>query len=52
MSKVTEMGGMFFNSKFNGDISMWDVSKVTDMDGMFYNSRFKGNLKKWAVKPY
>ena len=25
------MHGLFFNSKFNGDISQWDVSKVTDM---------------------
>jgi surface protein len=30
---------MFFDSKFNGDISNWDVSNVTQMFEMFNNSR-------------
>jgi len=35
---------MFLNSKFNGDISDWDVSSVTDMSFMFYNSKFNGDI--------
>ena len=42
-SKVTDMSEMFFTSKFNGDISKWDVSNVTDMSGMFYVSEFNGD---------
>ena len=34
-SKIKNMGGLFANSKFNGDISKWDVSNVEDMDDMF-----------------
>ena len=30
--------GMFTKSKFNGDISKWDVSNVEDMDSMFISS--------------
>ncbi len=44
VSNVTEMNGMFENSKFNGDISKWDVSSVTDMGGMFSNSCFNGDI--------
>jgi surface protein len=29
------MVGMFADSKFNGDISNWDVSSVTDLDFIF-----------------
>ena len=29
VSNVTNMSGMFYESKFDGDISDWDVSKVT-----------------------
>ena len=37
VSNVTNMGDMFSESQFNGDISNWDVSNVTNMSGMFYS---------------
>ena len=43
------MKKMFENSKFNGDISRWDVSKVKDMSSMFFNSKFNNNISKWNV---
>ena len=49
VSKITDMSGLFFGSKFNGDISDWDVSNVTDMDSMFYNSNFNGDISNWDV---
>ena len=40
---------MFNNSKFDGDISNWDVSNVTSMATMFAYSEFNGDLSKWDV---
>jgi surface protein len=40
---------MFYNSKFNGDISKWDVSEAIDMYQMFAESEFNGNLSSWDV---
>ena len=42
---------MFFKSKFNRDISKWDVSKVTNMINMFSNSQFNGDISNWVNKP-
>ncbi|BAV94773.1 BspA family leucine-rich repeat surface protein [Ichthyobacterium seriolicida] len=49
---ITNMKEMFkLCSKFNGDVSNWDVSKVTDMSYMFSGCRsFTGKgLKTWDV---
>ena len=29
---------MFYETKIDRDISMWDVRKVTNMEKMFYNA--------------
>ena len=49
VSQITDMSGLFVNSKFNGDISKWNVSKVTDMSSIFYQSKFNGDISKWKV---
>ena len=49
VSKITDMSGLFYMSKFNGDISEWNVSSVTDMSYMFYNSKFNGDISNWDV---
>ena len=46
-SEITDMPYMFYDSKFNGDISYWDVSKVKYMTGMFANSPLEKNPPKW-----
>ena len=48
-SKITDMGGLFKNIKFNGDISKWDVSNVEWMVYMFYNSGFNGDISCWKI---
>ena len=50
-SKVKKnMRCMFACSKFNVNISGWDVSKVTDMRGMFAHSNFNGDISGWKDK--
>ena len=48
-SNITDMSNLFAFSKFNGDISRWNVSKVTNMEGMFADSNFNGDISKWNV---
>lgn len=51
LTNVTDMNNMFFGaSKFNGDISDWDVSNVTDMSSMFENATsFNQPIGSWDV---
>ena len=48
-SNITDMSDLFTNSKFNGDISNWDVSNVTNMKSMFMLSKFNGDISNWNV---
>ena len=48
-SKITDMSFLFYDTKFNGDISKWNVSNVKDMEGMFCRSDFNGDISKWDV---
>jgi len=37
-------------TKFNGDVSNWDVASVTSMKDMFYLAiNFNGDISKWDV---
>jgi surface protein len=47
--RVTNMRWMFCDSKFNGDISEWNVSNVTNMSLMFKGSDFDGDISGWDV---
>ena len=40
---------MFDTSRFNGDISRWNVSNVTNMKKMFMHSEFFGDISQWNV---
>jgi hypothetical protein len=41
------MSNMFAHSRFNGDISQWNVSNVKMMIEMFSFSRFMGDISGW-----
>ena len=49
VSSITDIGHIFNNSKFNGDISKWDVSNVESMYGIFNKSTFNGDISKWDI---
>ena len=40
---------MFRNSKFNQDISNWDVSNVKNMKSIFQESKFNKDISKWKL---
>ena len=46
---IANMSSMFKYSKFNGDISNWNVEKVTNMRSMFNRSEFNGDISGWDV---
>ena len=48
-SLIDDMSWLFYYSKFNGDISRWDVSNAKYMHGMFGNSNFNGDISRWDV---
>jgi surface protein len=44
------MGYMFTYSKFNRDISKWDVSNVKNMEAMFAHCYyFNKDISKWNI---
>ena len=45
--EISKNGWNVFDSKFNVDISDWDVSSVTDMSYMFDHSPLEKNPPKW-----
>jgi len=41
---------MFYDTKFDADISGWDTHSATNMDSMFQMAgSFKGDLSEWCV---
>ncbi len=49
-SQITDMSYMFYKSKFNRDISYWDISRVKDMDKIFKKSPLENNPPVWYKK--
>lgn len=49
LSQVESMQATFYDSRFNGDISDWDVSNVTNMNSMFADASFNGDISRWNV---
>ena len=41
------MSYLFYDSKFNGDISKWNLSNVTNINYLFSGSNFTGDISSW-----
>ncbi|CAM1344933.1 BspA family leucine-rich repeat surface protein [Tenacibaculum amylolyticum] len=49
-SNVTNMRSLFAFSRFNGNISTWNVGKVSNFNGLFENStRFNQDISQWNI---
>ena len=46
-SLITDMSDLFYCSRFNGNISKWDVSNVEYMNGIFLDSPLEDNPPDW-----
>ena len=46
-SLIKDMSRLFHGSKFNGNISKWNVSSVENMSHMFDESPLEGNKPDW-----
>ena len=49
VSEIKDMSFLFYNSRFDGDISEWKVSNVEDMVFMFGDSDFNQDISNWDV---
>ena len=50
VSKIKDMSTLFWRTKFNGDISQWDVSNVNNMKYMFFVCKsFNQDISGWDV---
>ncbi len=47
ISNVKDLGYVFSETQFNGDISKWDTSHVIHMDGLFKDCPFNGDISNW-----
>ena len=49
VSKISDMSGLFFNTRCNINISNWDVSNVKNMTQMFWRSEIDCDISYWDV---
>jgi len=47
ISHITDLQGLFYKSKFNGNISEWNTSNIVNMGHMFAESLFNGDISNW-----
>ena len=47
IQEIAKMYSMFRGSKFDGNISQWDVSSVTDMTYMLDDCPLENNPPEW-----
>ena len=50
VSRCTSLRGVFYNTVFESDLSVWDAGAVASTEGMFQFSRaFNSNIPRWDV---
>ena len=52
VSLITDMSYLFYKTKFNGDISKWNVRNVKNMMWMFTESHFCKDISNWKINSH
>lgn len=50
VSGIANFEGLFKKSRFNGDISGWNMARATSTVDMFFGSAFNGSIANWNVQ--
>ncbi len=49
VSGIRVFDGLFGNTRFEGDVSQWNMANAISVEGMFRDCPFNGDISKWSM---